>query len=325
MKLKTKAILLFLILGMAVYAQPVKVHGQLKVVGTKLMDAQGQPVVLRGMSLGWHNLWPRFYNAGVVTTLYKDWNCSVIRAAMGVELNDSGYLKNPEFSTSKVKAVIDAAIKQGVYVIIDWHSHNIKAPEAKKFFTEMATTYGTYPNVIYEIFNEPDYETWEEVKKYSIEIIADIRSIDPDNIILVGSPRWDQDILLPANDPIKGFQNLMYTVHFYAATHKQWLRDNTDIAISKGLPVFISESAGMEASGDGPINYEEWKKWISWMDVNGLSWITWSVSDKNETCSVLYPSAASDGKWEDKDIKESGLKVRGYLRNYPSVSKITKR
>jgi endoglucanase len=324
MKFKTGITLILIILGLAVYAQPVKVHGQLKVVGTELTDAKGQPVVLRGMSLGWHNLWPRFYNAGVVKTLYKDWNCSVVRAAMGVELNDSGYLKSPEFSTSKVKAVVDAAIKEGVYIIIDWHSHNIKEPEAKKFFAEMATIYGKYPNVIYEIFNEPDYETWEEVKKYSIEVISAIRAIDPDNIILVGSPRWDQDILLPANDPIKGFQNLMYTVHFYAGTHKQWLRDNTDIAITKGLPIFISECAGMEATGDGPIDYEEWGKWIDWMDSKGLSWITWSVSDKNETCSVLYPSADSNGRWKDADLKESGLKAREYLRNYPSVSKIKK-
>jgi len=299
MKTKTGITLILIIFCLAVSAQPVKVHGQLKVVGTKLIDAQGQPLVLRGMSLGWHNLWPRFYNAGVVKTLYKDWNCSVVRAAMGVELNDSGYLKSPEFSTSKVKAVVDAAIKEGVYVIIDWHSHNIKEPEAKKFFTEMATAYGKYPNVIYEIFNEPDYETWEEVKKYSIEIISTIRAIDPDNIILVGSPRWDQDILLPANDPIKDFQNLMYTVHFYAGTHKQWLRDNTDIAITKGLPIFISECAGMEATGDGPINYEEWKKWIDWMESKELSWIIWSVSDKNENRSGMYHSCASDREGKD--------------------------
>lgn len=325
MKKATFFAIFLTILTLTVAAQPVKVHGQLKVVGTKLMDERSHPVVLRGMSLGWHNLWPRFYNAGVVKTLYKDWNCSVIRAAMGVELNDSGYLKSPEFSTSKVKAVVDAAIKQGVYVIIDWHSHNIFEPEAKKFFTEMATAYGNYPNVIYEIFNEPDYETWEEVKHYSIEIIRTIRAIDPDNIILVGSPRWDQDILAPANDPITGFQNLMYTVHFYAGTHKQWLRDNTNIAMGKGLPIFISECAGMEATGDGPIDYAEWKNWIEWMDEKGLSWITWSVSDKNETCSVLYPTAASNGKWKDADLKESGLKARSYLKGYPSVSKVKKR
>ena len=300
----------------ALNGQSVKQHGQLRVEGTKLVDKNGKPVMLRGVSFGWHNLWPRFYNAGAVKWLHDDWKCTVIRAAMGVELNDSGYLKNPASSATKIKAVVDAAIKEGIYVIIDWHSHNIKEEQAMSFFADMAKLYGKYPNVIYEIFNEPDYETWPEVKAYSENVIKTIRAIDPDNIILVGSPRWDQDIQLPAADPIKGYTNLMYTVHFYAATHKQWLRDKTDEAIQKGLAIFISECAGMEASGNGPINYEEWQRWIDWMEARGLSWITWSVSDKDETCSVLQKSAASDGGWKVTDLKESGIKTRDYLREY---------
>lgn len=304
--------------GSMVSAQPVKNHGQLKVVGTQLLSKNGTPVALHGMSYGWHNWWPRFYNKGSVGWLYSDWNCSVVRAAMGVE-PDKGYLQDPSGSTQKVKAVVDAAIKQGIYVIIDWHSHNIQLKEAKIFFTQMATSYGKYPNVIYEIFNEPDKESWKEVKEYAVEVIAAIRAIDPDNIILVGSPHWDQDIHLPADDPIRGYDNLMYTMHFYAGTHKQWLRDRTDAAINKGLPVFISESAGMEASGDGPLDHTEWKKWIDWMDARGLSWVSWSVTDKNETCSVLQPTAGPDGKWTAKDLKESGIKTRALLKNYPSV------
>jgi endoglucanase len=311
---------LFLTMSMTIVrAQPVKSYGQLKVEGTRLVDKTGNPVVLRGMSFGWHNWWPRFYNAGTVKWLHDDWKCTVVRAAMGIE-PDKGYIKDSAGSVANVKAVVDAAIKEGIYVIIDWHSHNIRLNEAKTFFSMMAKQYGGYPNVIYELFNEPDYETWPEVRAYSEELIKTIRDIDPDNIILVGSPRWDQDIQLPAADPIKGYSNIMYTVHFYAATHKQWLRDKTDEAIKKGLPVFISESAGMEASGNGPLNYEEWQKWIDWMEANQLSWITWSISDKDETCSVLKTSAASDGNWKDSDLKESGIKTREYLRKY-NVSK----
>jgi endoglucanase len=298
-----------------VNAQPVKTHGQLKVDGTKLVDKNGRPVVLRGMSFGWHNWWPRFYNAGTIKWLHDDWKCSAVRAAMGVE-PDKGYLKDSAGSVASIKAVVDAAIKEGIYVIIDWHSHTIKLNEARTFFTMMALQYGKYPHVIYELFNEPDQQTWPEVKAYSEELIKKIRAIDPDNLILVGCPGWDQEIQLPAADPIKGYSNLMYTVHFYAATHKQWLRDRTDEAIKKGLAIFISESAGMEASGNGALNYEEWQKWIDWMEANQLSWITWSVSDKDETCSVLKTSAASDGNWKESDLKESGIKIREYLRHY---------
>lgn len=298
-----------LVLLVTAIGQPVKKHGKLKVENTQLKDEYGNSVVLRGMSFGWHNWWPRFYNKGTVNWLADDWGCTVVRAAMGVEPDD-GYIKKPEDSKQKIKAVVDAAIEKGVYVIIDWHSHSINLKEAKEFFVEMATTYGHHPNVIYEIFNEPDYETWEQVKVYSEEVMNIIRAIDPDNIILVGSPHWDQDIHTVADDPLTGFTNIMYTLHFYAATHKQWLRDRADYAIKKGVPIFISESAGMEASGDGKLNMDEWNKWISWAEQNKISWVTWSISDKNETCSVLLPSASSEGNWKPSDLKESGKQTR---------------
>src|SRR6185437_8171415 len=118
-------------------AQPVKIHGQLHVDKTQLKDANGNDVVLRGMSFGWHNFWPRFYNTDAVKWLHKDWNCTVLRAAMGVE-PANGYLQNPEDSKAKIEAVVDAAIKEGIYVIIDWHCHHVQLDAAKIFFKEMA-------------------------------------------------------------------------------------------------------------------------------------------------------------------------------------------
>ena len=154
------------------------------------------------------------------------------------------------------------------------------------------------------------------MKNYSIELINVIRKYDKDNVILVGNPHWDQDIHLVADSPLQGSSNIMYTVHFYAATHKQGLRDRCSYAMKKGIPIFISESAGMEASGNGALNVEEWTKWIEWAEQNKISWITWSVSDKDETCSVLYPTASSNGNWMEKDLKESGIKTRELLRKY---------
>lgn len=294
-------------------AQPVKEHGNLSVKGTFLVDQNGNQVVLRGVSYGWHNWWPRFYNEKSVEWLANDWNCSVVRAAMGVEPED-GYLQKPEWSQKKIEAVIKGAIDNGIYVLIDWHSHGIQTEAAKTFFTDMAQKYGEYPNVIYEIFNEPVKDSWADIKAYSVDVIKTIRKYDPDNIILVGSPHWDQDIHLVADDPITGFDNLMYTLHFYAATHGKFLRDRGDYALKKGIPVFVSESAGMEASGNGAIDYQAWQTWIDWMEANKISWITWSVSDKNETCSMLKPSANSKGGWSDDDLKESGKMTREYYR-----------
>ena len=292
---------------------PVALNGKLQVVGTQLSNENGNSLVLRGASLGWHNLWPRFYNEEAVAWLADDWKCNVIRASMGVGLDDS-YLENPDYALKCMTNVIDGAIKQGIYVLIDFHSHKLHTAEAKTFFTGMAKKYKDTPNVLYEIWNEPDYYSWKVVKQYSEELITTIRSIDKDNLILVGSSHWDQDIDSVAGNPILNQKNIMYTMHFYAGTHKKWLRDRTDAAISQGIPVFISECAAVDASGDGAIDDAEWKSYLDWMDTGKLSWIVWSVSDKNETCSMLLPRASSTGNWDTGVLKSWGKICRSAIR-----------
>jgi len=316
MKLKNKLFIVAFVLAFTFLNAQVQTHKYLSISGTQLVNSSNEPVVLRGMSFGWHSMWPRFYNEKAVQWLKKDFNCNVVRAAMGVELGAYSYLKDPKFSKEKIEAVIKGAIKSDIYVIVDWHSHNINLKEAKEFFAEISKKYSKYPNIIYEIFNEPDHESWAEVKAYSEEVIKVIRENDPKNIILVGSPHWDQDVDLAAADPILGYTNIMYTMHFYAATHGKELRDKTDAAINKGLPIFVSESAGMEATGDGPLDLKAWQEYIDWMEARKLSWITWSVSDKDETCSILKKSAKSTGKWKMEDLKESGIIARQYFKKY---------
>ncbi|MEB2780109.1 glycoside hydrolase family 5 protein [Algoriphagus sp. C2-6-M1] len=290
----------------------VKYFGSLNVTDGKLTDSNGQTVMLRGVSFGWHNWWPRFYNASAVKWLKSDWNANLVRAAMGVD-PVGAYLENPAFAIEKIKAVVEAAIAEDMYVIIDWHSHELYPEQAKAFFVEMAQTYGDNPHVIYELFNEPDYETWEEVKAYSEDIIAAIRKYDPDNLILVGSPTWSQDIHIVAQNPILNQENIMYVLHFYAATHKDYLRDRAEKAFQEGLPIFVTECAGMGATGDGPIDAASWNAWLSWMESRKISWAAWSIADKNESCSMLLPQASSEGAWKDAQIKPWGEVVKKAL------------
>jgi endoglucanase len=315
MKTLLTIILSCLFLATAQAQAPVKKYGQLQVNGAQLCDQQGRPVILRGVSLGWHNLWPRFYNKKVVQTLHNDWHASVVRAAMGILIEDN-YLENPKFAMQCITPVIESAIKNNVYVIIDWHSHVQQTKEAKQFFGQMAKKYGKYPHVIYEIYNEPVEDTWADLKKYATEVIGEIRKYDADNIVLVGCPHWDQDIHLVAESPLEGFSNIMYTVHFYAATHGEYLRERTEAAVKKGIPVFISESGATEASGDGKIDPESEEQWIQMCERLGISWVCWSISDKNESCSMLLPRATATGPWSDDVIKEYGKLVKGLLKKY---------
>jgi aryl-phospho-beta-D-glucosidase BglC (GH1 family) len=296
---------------------PVALHGQLSVKGAQLIDASGKPVVLRGQAFGWDNWWPQYYNANVVRWLWEDWCSDVVRLAMGVE-PDGAYLSNPAASKQRIEAAIDGAIQAGIYVIVDWHAHKLHQAEAVAFFSELAAKYGDKPNVIYELFNEPEKDsTWPQVKEYATAVIGAIRQHDPDNVIIVGSPEWDQRIDLVQRDPLQGQTNVMYSVHFYADTHRDWLRKRTQAAVDAGIPVFVSESGGSDASGQGHNNYAEWKAWIDFLEDKHISWLNWSVSDKaGETCSVLQPGASASGGWSATELTESGTHFRNLLRSY---------
>jgi endoglucanase len=295
---------------------PVARHGQLSVKGAELLDASGKPAVLRGLSFGWDNWWPQYYNASVVHWLWEDWCVDVVRLAMGIE-PDNAYLKSPAASKARIEAAVEGAIQTGVYVIVDWHAHDLHPAEAVPFFSEMAAKYGDKPNIIYEVFNEPEKdETWPQVKEYATAVIQAIREHDPDNIVIVGSPEWDQRIDTVASDPLQGQTNVMYSVHFYADTHRAWLRQRTEAAIAKGIPVFVSESGGSNAAGQGQNNYTEWKAWMDFMDQHHISWLNWSISDKVETCAVLQPGANASGNWTAAELTDSGKHVRNLLRSY---------
>ncbi len=288
-------------------------YGQLHVEGTRIVNEHDDTVALRGMSLFWSQWIGKYYNYDCIEWLRDDWKCMVVRAAMAVDAG--GYLTNPEVEKAKVIEVIDACIDLGIYVIVDWHSHNAhnQTSDAVEFFSEIATLYGDQPNLIYEIYNEPLQISWSGlIKPYADTVIAAIRAIDPDNIILVGTPTWSQDVDIASEDPIDD-DNVAYSLHFYAGTHTGWLRSKASYAMTRGLALWVNEFGTCSSSGDGPIAYSEMELWFDYMDDRMLSWCNWSIADKEETSAALIPGASDTGGWSPSELSESGALIRSRL------------
>jgi endoglucanase len=291
----------------------VDLHGALGVKGNRVVDKDGNPVVLHGMSLFWSQWMPQFYNAQAIKWLRDDWHCTVIRVPMGVEAG--GYLTHPGVELQKIKTVIQAAIDLGIYVIIDWHDDhsNLHVEQSKAFFDDIAKTYGQYPNIIFEPWNEPgrtaDWTT--TIKPYHEAIIPVIRA-HTNNLIICGTQAWSQQVDKASQNPLR-FPNVAYTLHFYAGTHRQSLRDKATIALSNGCALFVTEWGDCAASGNGKLDAVETQKWLDFMDRNELSWCNWSVADKAETSAALRPGAAGTGGWTLDMLSPSGQLVRAEL------------
>jgi endoglucanase len=295
----------------------VKHFGRLQVKGSTIVDQRGAPVALHGMSLFWSQWGGGFYNADCIRWLRDDWKCTVVRAVCGV--HSDGYLGNPEAELAKISRVIDACINLGIYVVVDWHDHNAEnhLQQSSEFFRTIAQKYGSDPNIIYEIYNEPLKVSWKNiVKPYAEEIIKVIRQCAPDNLIIVGTPNWSQDVDVSADVPIFD-ANIAYAFHFYSSDrwHKQNLRDKVISALKKGLPIFVTEYGISEANGNGAIDTEETAKWFSFVDLYKLSTCNWSVIDKNETSAALIQGANPNGSWVDSDLSASGKIIRNRIRN----------
>lgn len=302
---------------------PVSQHGQLSVKNGQLVDKSGKGYQLRGMSTHGLTWFPEFVNESAFKTLRDDWNTNVVRLAMYVDEWGNGqcYMGNKSGSLELLEKGVDICIKLDMYVIIDWHVLNPGDPskytnEAKFFFETVSKRYAKYPNVIYEICNEPNGgASWSgNIKPYAEKIIPVIRKNAPNSVIIVGTPTWSQEIDKPLSDPLS-YKNVMYAFHFYAATHAG-LRSNVENCVAQGLPVFVSEFGTCDASGGGANDFNETQKWLSYFDKQGISYCNWSICNKDETCSVLRPGTSANGNWSESDLTENGKWMRNWLRKH---------
>lgn len=304
------------VLGTALSARAdiVSTHGRLHTDGNRIVDEQGEPVSLAGMSFFWSQWMSQYYTAETVGWLKQDWGVTIVRAAVGIDRAGA-----PEAGDlPRIKAVVDAAIEQDLYVIIDWHDHAAErhTAAAVAFFTEMAKTYGDQPHVIYEIYNEPLRVSWSDViKPYAETVIAAIRAHDPDNLIIVGTPFWSQRVDEAAADPLAD-ANVAYTLHFYAGTHKADLRARAETALASGVALMVTEWGAVNADGNGAVDHESVNEWMAFLRQHQLSHLNWAVSNKDEGASILKPEVETLSGWTDDQLTESGTLVRQLIREW---------
>ena len=285
----------------------------LRVTGSRLTDSNGNPVQLRGISTHGLAWFPDYVNKDCFLQLKNEWSANVIRLAM-YTAEYGGYCTGGDQAQLKelVKNGVQYATEADMYVIIDWHilsdgNPNTYKEEAKAFFAEMAELYADHNNVLYEICNEPNGSTsWNDIKSYAEEIIPVIRTYDHDAVVIVGTPNWSQYVDQAAAEPITDYDNIMYALHFYAATHTDSLRNTMVSAANAGLPIFVSEYGICDASGNGAIDEYQADQWINTMDEYGISYVAWKLSNKEETSAILSGKCSKTSDFIENDLSASG-------------------
>ena len=288
--------------------------GRLRVVNGKLCSQSGEPVMLRGVSSNGLITAESFLNEQLFHELACDDGVNLFRLAMytyGVGI--IGYCTNGDKDRHKqdIDIGVQLARQSDMYVLIDWHilsdgDPNTFLEEAKLFFAETAERYADYDNVLYEICNEPNGVDWPAVKEYAEQVIPVIRQKDPDSVIIVGNPDWSKDLDSVAADPL-AFDNVLYTLHFYSATHGQDVRDMTERLSQSGLPIFVTEYGVTAANGGFPRDLESADEWIELLERENISYCLWAFSNAPEPCSVIRSTVLKYSGYTQEDYTATGL------------------
>lgn len=296
-------------------ASPVAKWGRLQVKGTQIVSDKGKKVQLKGVSTHGIAWFPQYVNKGSFASM-KRMGANTIRLAFYSDPAagyDTGLYK-------KVEEGIQAATSLGMYVVLDWHilsdgNPKIYEKNAGKFFTYFSRKYGKQKNILYEICNEPNGDvTWaKDIKPYARRIIKKIRKYDKKNIIIAGSSTWSQDVDQTAKSPLKG-KNIAYSLHFYAATHKEDLQQKLKTAYKAGLPILVTEFSICDASGNGAIDKSSGKKWIKLLKKYKIGFIAWSLCNKQESASLIKASCSKTGNFKKSDLSKTGKWILAQMK-----------
>lgn len=300
-------------------------NGKLSVVGPDLVNQEGEKIQLYGLSTHGIQWFGRYCNFDTLAAITSEFGINIVRFSMTT--SEGGYCSGntlvKEQMLQDLHEGIDAATKLGLYVIVDWHMVGATDPadknpltyleESKEFFSYISEYYKDQDNILFEIMNEPNGSTtWADCKKYANEVIPCIRK-NSDGIILVGNPRWTADLNSVMKDPLVGYNNIMYTYHFYARDHKNTTQVKT--AYDSGFPVFISEFGFMNSDGDGPISETNGNAWKEVLDSRNISYVAWNISNSECSSSIFKQNSSIMDDVSDANLREWGIYLKKWYRS----------
>lgn len=316
----------------------VKEIGKLHKNGKYIVDENDVPVELRG--IGTHHLlqYKNLHNRKAFDSLRR-MGVNMIRPSAYLEdynfLGSDGetaygYISRPEETRAEIEKIIKICIDLGLYVLLDWHvfyDSNMIAgqtytgyarfheTEALEFFEYFTEKYGDYPNMIYDLCNEPYFASESDI----VQFVQAVRAVIVENV--------DEPVMTcgygagQTNDTwytrskrlydafvAAGITDVFVAPHIYGSnitTPAQQLWD-------ENIPIFCTEWGNSQGSGDGAGNDTAALANTNWFHEHAVAQSFWKFTDQTMTTSVLQNQGIINSeKWLDgfnwSDLSHNGV------------------
>ncbi|CAK5125111.1 unnamed protein product [Meloidogyne enterolobii] len=274
--------------------------------------------LLRGGSL-WFSQWlTEFYSPNVVRAVKCTFNSNVIRAAIGPEAN--GYFDNLDQAVN--------AATNGIYFVVDLHygfQNCDKQDEfegftnkAIEFFTRILGKFKGSPNLLLELWNEPQC-TWDKISEYHSKVLKAIRNIDSNVVCILGTPNASSG---PSSEVVSNplrVSNTLYTMHWYAVKDQAHINSQyhlIDNAIKNNIGVFVSEYGDADVTPGATVNIAATTKILHFLDVRKISYMKWSFCNRDEVWSVIKPECGAGQINQPECLSPSG---QAFLKRFKNL------
>lgn len=267
----------------------------LSVNGKNIINKNGQVVTLKGVNIV--NPVKLHCRNKFNKELFKeisDTKSNVIR----IPVNPESWLQDEDYMWRYLDSAVKWAGEYDMYVIIDLHfignivtgvgeqMPDIDSPKdfTYSFWEKVSTHFKDVPNVLFEIYNEPNDISENTWRKCASDIVDIIRSTGANQIIIVSGTEYSSNLSWVINNPIDS-HNIAYACHIYPGNNI-FLWSNNFGNISNLYPVIMTEWGYIDEHRDTTNqNHLIGDKdsygipLMNYLEDRNISWVSWVYDD----------------------------------------------